>query len=481
MAQSLLLKIRDNTLILFSRYVLGRILGMFLLYLMGHYLKPEWLGLYMVVGAYLTFFRLAALGEINQIVVREVSKDKIQGEILAGNAILIQCCGAILGIFAANLFAYVFSYTPDQRFLIFILSFDLLLTPVPLFFAGLTADLNQKPAALLDSFYRILATGVSGIILLMAPTQRWAVFGMIISNQVLSFALAPFKISVTRRFFKPKFKIDLQIWKNLLKDAWPLLFNGIFVIIYLRIDQLMLEKMIGPQSLGLYSVGVQFSEHFNIIPSIFFASIFPLLAKTQARTPIQYKEIYERSFKYLTSIILPIAVLFTTNTSEIISLFYDDAYLPARPAVILLMWAQLFVFGGTVHYQILISQNLQKIALWLTLVSALINILFNLILIPNYTFTGAAIASLIAYSFGFPIAFCIPKTRPYMKAFFMTLWRPTLAAGITLFFCTLFHPGLVMALITIPIIYLLGLKLMGVIDAQDMAMISRLIPQKVKG
>ena len=88
------------------------------------------------------------------------------------------------------------------------------------------------------------------------------------------------------------------------------------------------------------------------------------------------------------------------SSAIIVGLLFGDAYLEAVPVLAIHIWASLFVFLGVASSRWFLAENLQKLMLVRTVLNGLINILLNLLLIPDYGAVGAAIALLVAQAAG---------------------------------------------------------------------------------
>ena len=62
------------------------------------------------------------------------------------------------------------------------------------------------------------------------------------------------------------------------------------------------------------------------------------------------------------------------------------------------IWAGLFVSIGVVSSKWLVAENLEIYSFYSTAIGAILNVIFNLWLIPIYGIIGATIATLISYS-----------------------------------------------------------------------------------
>ena len=63
-----------------------------------------------------------------------------------------------------------------------------------------------------------------------------------------------------------------------MKDSWPLLLSGLVVMVYMRIDQIMIKNMINDEAVGYYSSAVRLCEAWYFIPVTLCNSLFPAIA-----------------------------------------------------------------------------------------------------------------------------------------------------------------------------------------------------------
>src|SRR5690606_5635462 len=86
-----------------------------------------------------------------------------------------------------------------------------------------------------------------------------------------------------------------RVAKQLLKDSWPLILSSVVVMLYMRIDQVMIKEMLGEHDVGIYSAAVRLSEAFYFIPMFITASIFPAIINAKN----QNEELYKRRLQRL--------------------------------------------------------------------------------------------------------------------------------------------------------------------------------------
>jgi PST family polysaccharide transporter len=90
--------------------------------------------------------------------------------------------------------------------------------------------------------------------------------------------------------------------------------------------------------------------------------------------------------------------LVTFTAGPIVSALYGSQYLEAGKVLAVHIWTGIFVFWGVIGGNFYVIEGLSKLAFYRSLCGVVINIFLNLIFIPLWGGTGAALATLIAYS-----------------------------------------------------------------------------------
>ena len=76
-------------------------------------------------------------------------------------------------------------------------------------------------------------------------------------------------------------KYSKLLARSLLKDSWPLALSGVVVMIYMKIDQVMIKHMIGEEAVGFYAAAVRLCEAWYFIPVTICNSIFPAIVNAK--------------------------------------------------------------------------------------------------------------------------------------------------------------------------------------------------------
>ncbi|GBD96002.1 MAG TPA: flippase [Nitrospirae bacterium] len=459
-------RIARNTGVIIAGRIVSRLIGLVMLIFLTRYLGTSNFGIYSFVFAYLEFFGILMDLGIRAILVRDLSRDRSKADKLLGNAIIMKVVLSVFALLLACLIITFLKYPFDTKLLVYVASLSFLLSFGSLYGLMFQVDLEMKYPTLANIFSSVLKLTIFLYLIFMKAPLLW----FIIAGIIAAFSEFLIILRLSRRYVRPKFEIDFKIWKNLFKESWPIALTATFIMIYNRIDQIMLFQMKGAQAVGNYAVAVRLTEAFNIIPAAFMTSVFPLFSEYFLASGEKLEKAYALSFKYMSILIMPIAVGISILSEPAIRILFGEQFIWSVQALRILIWSEVFVFLGAVHINILISTGLQKLDFIFTSSGAVVNIILNLLLIPPYGIVGAAIATFVSYGLGVPMSCILKKTRSYGKALAYSTLKPLIAAGIMgcfTYFAFFLHLPLAAIIFFSAIGYFAVIVLIGGVDRQD--------------
>ena len=222
----------------------------------------------------------------------------------------------------------------------------------------------------------------------------WFVVASSIDYISLGGALAFVYRKQNNRFFYSIF--DAIVAKKLLKDSWPLILSGLSIMLYMRVDQVMIKAKLGSYEVGLYSAAVRLSEAWYFVPMIITHSLFPAIINAKKANIQLYYNRLQKLFALMVWLAIAIALPMTFLSQWLVQMLYGSAYLGAGKVLMIHIWAAVFVFLGTASGSWYINENLQKLAFYRTFLGAVINIILNLFLIKYLGIIGAAVSTVIS-------------------------------------------------------------------------------------
>jgi O-antigen/teichoic acid export membrane protein len=213
-------------------------------------------------------------------------------------------------------------------------------------------------------------------------------------------ALAAAALSLAYRFARGRF----SLWRararraaSLLRDSAPLLLSSVAILVYMRIDQIMLGKMAGDAELGIYSAAVRLAELWYFVPAAIVASALPGIVQARAAGEAQFLQRLQRLYSTVAFVAYAFAIPLTLVATPLVRLLFGREYQRAGPMLAVLVWGGLFVSLGVARSAFLTAMNWTRTHLLTVATGGALNVVLNLWLIPRWGGMGAVIASCIAY------------------------------------------------------------------------------------
>lgn len=182
----------------------------------------------------------------------------------------------------------------------------------------------------------------------------------------------------------------------LLRESFPYLVAGVAVLIYMRIDQIMIRSMVGEHELGLYSAMLPLSSALYVVPMALCTSLSPTMARMRQQDPERFRHAIARLFSAMWWLMIPLAASVAALSTYIVTLLYGTAYSGAAPMLALHVFCAVPVALGVAQSIWIVNEGRPMISLYRTVIGAVCNVLLNLLLIPRYGGVGAAAAAVAA-------------------------------------------------------------------------------------
>ena len=184
----------------------------------------------------------------------------------------------------------------------------------------------------------------------------------------------------------------------LQRSSW-LWLSAVVSVVYLKIDTIMIEQMIGIAATGQYTAVARLSELWYVIPTTLAARYYPDLLKAFNQNWDSYLLILKRRSLQFFLMALVIAILMTLTAKWIMLIAYGEKFVGSATVLQIHVWAGCFIFVRALISQHLIITGNEPLSLLSHGVGAILNVLLNLWLIPLYGIEGAAWATLISYAY----------------------------------------------------------------------------------
>ncbi|WP_419698751.1 flippase [Mucilaginibacter sp. NFX135] len=193
-------------------------------------------------------------------------------------------------------------------------------------------------------------------------------------------------------------RIDWSLAKTLLAQSWPLMLSNLVVVLFMKIDLVLLDALSSAAELGKYVGAARISELWYAIPTVISVAILPSLIQKKKISRNAYLLTLEKWLRLSFWLSAAIAILVTSTAHLIIPFLYGKGYTAASWMLMIHIWAGIPVFLSIVIVQYLFVEGEYKIYLYGNLAGLMANVCINFFLIPAYGGIGAAIATVAAYA-----------------------------------------------------------------------------------
>jgi O-antigen/teichoic acid export membrane protein len=231
--------------------------------------------------------------------------------------------------------------------------------------------------------------------LVIAGTGEGTLVSFMIPALLFDLVVFALSLLVARRSVRIRLVFDPRAWWEWIREAVPLSLGAALAVVYFRIDMIMLSKLDTLESVGQYSIGYKFSDLVGFLPHALLAPTLTLLIRAWPDDAAPFQRVFRHSLVLLTIVAVGVAVIFAAVAQPAIVLFYGSHYAEVDWAARWLVAAQALNFFTKLAFVTLLAVGRRGIFPVAYLLGLVINVGLNLVLIPRYSYNGAAVATVL--------------------------------------------------------------------------------------
>jgi O-antigen/teichoic acid export membrane protein len=473
-------RIAKNSTFIFLGDVIGHILQLVLVVYLVRYLGAVTFGKYAFAFAFTSLFMIFSDLGLSVLSIREIARDTSKaGEYLTNISItkfILSLITIVLIVVTINLM----QYPQDTTLAVYIVGGVTVFTSFTTSFRSVfRAFERMEYEAITKIVERLLIFGAVLPILFLGYGLIEVVSVMLIAQAfIFIFTL----IILIKKFTRPKLTFDFSLCKSLIKEALPFGLAGVFAIIYFQTDTVMLSMMKGDAVVGWYNAAYRLVMGTLFIPGAFVGALYPVLSRYFTSSKDSLMVVYEKSFKFLLMLAIPLGIGTTLLADRIIFFLYGEEFAPSIIALQILIWVASILFIYSIVGYTLASINKQLVDTRITAVSALLNVGLNLLLIPTYSYVGAGVASIISQVFVFTCEFGYLQRNGYRFKVSKVVLKPLCAGavmGLLVYSLKVIHINLFVIIIGAIVIYAVCLHILKAFDEKEMEMMKDMFKNEV--
>ena len=410
----MLKKIASNTLAQILSKVGTAIISIFLISILTNYLSIELYGLYLKIYNYIGIFVFLADLGLYTIAIREISANKYDTKKIVWNIMSLRLIlWIIIFLWALALAFFLPGY--DSAIALWSISIVSIFTLFQLLNSSVLTLMQANMKIEFSLFSAIfgklvnlwLVAGIATLWFIEPPSNQnytsflwiiWASVAAIFVNTLLNYFYA-------RTIEKFWFAFDWEYIKYIVKISLPYWIALFLSVVYFKVDIILLSLMdpLWDKSVALYSLPMKIVEVIMVLWGFYLNSVLPTLTTSFEEKNIEkFNKYIQLSFHALLSWWMLIFVLWVLFRDYLIEIIANSDYLDpslvynSSDAFLVVFAVVLFNFISLVFIYALIATKNQSKLLKINIVVTIVNIIWNIILIPYLSFIWAGIVTLLS-------------------------------------------------------------------------------------
>jgi polysaccharide transporter, PST family len=385
---------RNSGLLLGDRVVrLG--VGLFVNAWLVRYLGPERMGLMSFAQSLVLIAAVASQLGLETIVVRDLVRRPEERDRLLGTALLLRLAGSLVTLGAAlGAVALLRPGDVEARTLTLVftlIAFSQSFDVVDFWFQS-RADIPPVVLARGAAF----ALGVLGkiaVIVLHAPL--WVV-ALVLAGEFALSAVALLAAYALRGRSPLAWRWAGAQATTLLRDCWPLIVNGMAIVVSVRVDQMLITTLRGTYENGIYAAAQRLTEIIFYVPTAVMTAANPILLRSHGADRAAYARRLQRVFSLLGLLALGIAAAVSLAAGPVVRLLFGQRFAASAPVLAVQVWACPALFLGVAQTNWFIAEERQQGLMVRSLAAAVLSVGLNLWLVPWLGARGASVSMVLS-------------------------------------------------------------------------------------
>lgn len=359
------------------------------------YLGPSQYGELSYVLALVAFFDAVSRLGLEAIAIREMSADRNAAPAILGTVFRLRLLSGFLCWLAVTGSTLLFGSEPKTVALTTIVAGGLVFQAADTVELWFQSQMQSKRTVIAKTVAYLLTNSIRVLLVMAKAELVWFAIAGVVEIVLSAFAFA---VSYRKYPAPLPWRWSGERGRILLKEAWPYMLSALAIMIYMRIDQVMLHAMLGSRELGIFSAAMPLSMSWYFIPMMIAQSAGPSIAVKKKADPQGYERAIDRLFAMMWLIMLPISLAVAVCSVPLVRLMYGEAYDASAHVLAVHVFANVPIALGVVQGIWIVNERKNTLLLTKTMAGAVVNVVLNQLLIPEYGALGAAAATLAGQS-----------------------------------------------------------------------------------
>lgn len=360
--------------------------------LTARYLGPSDYGIINYAGAYVAFFSSVAGLGVNSVILKSFSDyPDEQGETL-GSALLMKLIAGCFSALTMIMIVLVVDKGEYTTIVVAILcSSQLVFRTFDTINYWFQFQYRSKVTAIIGLIAYVVVSIYKVILLIIGKDVRWFAFATSLDFLVVSLLL----ILSYKKNNGQKLKFSKHRAKNIIANSYHYIISGMMITLYSHTATLLLKQICNSEEVGYYTLANTIANMWTFVLTAIIDSMYPTIVTLHK----EGSERFEKKNRQLYCIVFYVSVIvsfgFFLLGKKFVLLLYGEQFLGAVKPLVILSSSIAFSYLGVARNSWVLCMKKQRYLKWMYLIAAIVNIGLNILLIPTFGCSGAAISALV--------------------------------------------------------------------------------------
>lgn len=362
----------------------------------ARYLGPDRFGHLAYVFAFVAFFQTAANLGADSIVVRDIARDSAAAPSILGSMLRLRMlAGFVCWLAAVALTVLVDPSATETIMMTAIVAGAVVFQAADTVDLWFQSQLQSRRTVIAKLTAYVLTNGLKIVLVLAkAPLIAFA------AAFLFDFIAAAIALAVAYRTLPTtlRWSFDAARARMLLTESWPFLLSGLSIIIYMRIDLIMLKALRSDYEVGVFAAAMPLSQIWQMIPLTLASSLAPYIAQRKLAGEDAYERAMVMIFRGFAALSVTVAIATALVAPVLVPLIYGARFTGSVDVLRILVFTNLFVAIGVAQGLWIANNRAGPLLVKQTICGAIVAVVGNWLVIPRWGAEGAAVVALVSYA-----------------------------------------------------------------------------------
>jgi PST family polysaccharide transporter len=318
------------------------------------------------------------LGTRNYL-VREMVVAPVEAPRLLGTALVLRAVLTPLFLGAVVVFAQFAGYGDEGNLVLYLAALAMVLTllaePMQ---AGFQAIERMEYLA----YSEVISKSAQGLLGVLLALLGFHAVGITFGWVLVAAVVVVLNVIWIRPLLRVELRTSLRRLVDMVKQSLAYWAFGVFFLLYLWIDTVMLSLMTRPEVVGWYGVPTKLFQSLMFLPVVVSTAWLPRLVGSFQDGEERLRETARAPLERVLILSLPVCAATVVLAGPVMHLLYGSAYDEAVPVLVVLGLCIPPMYVNIMLNQVLVAAQRQKAWTWVMAGATVVNPLLNLALIP---------------------------------------------------------------------------------------------------